>query len=217
MHIIRIRPFILILFTDFLLLLSTSCNVKNGNHWNEYSNHIENIEGVTIDFYIPKNYTKELRGLRKCSPFFNDRNVINDNTSVIYFSRDEERSFFALSITDITEYREYQTAHNLDPSDSAVVKSLVNDNLEFSVRMPLIYQNVDKNGNRYYLIMYFTRYPHSEYMYFPKIENNTLPMDSVETNCYYFSFLNNKELIIEYYSLQSIEKFSFMIFNTTNI
>ena len=215
MVIKKIKTYTLILFSDFLILVFvSSCNCKKQHDWSDHSNHIESIEGITIDFYTPKNYTKGIRNQRECSPFFNDMSIMSNNNSIIYFSPEEEMSFISLSVNDISEQIQYAKTHNLDSSDSAAVKSLVSGDLKCGVRIPLIYQDVDNNGNRYFLIMYFSRYSRSnmDYRYNPIIDDNTLPMDSIESECYYYSIIDNKEIVIENYSLQSIEKFSFMEF-----
>lgn len=211
MNITRIKRYTLILCYNVLFFsLATSCSNGGEKTISGYSTHIENTNCVKVEFCTPDNYTKELRKQRACTPFFCDKTIVL-NGSVIYFSPDECRSFVSLSVTDKTN----QLINNKDYyeyNDSTVVRSLFCSDLDWDVRLPLIYKNVDDDGNVYYCIMKFTRYSHSEpdCGNAPVVEDNGMPMDSVESDCYYYSVINNKEIVIEYYMLQSIEDFSFM-------
>ena len=206
----RTRQNILTLCIDVLLMvLVSSCNKNIDVNDCGLSRHTEKKEGLIIEFSIPDNYSKDLRDERESSAFFNDKNIISWDAS-IYFSPDESRSYVSLYVYDLSKEITLSNHHTLD--NAGIINTLFLDNMDWDIRLPLVYYDVDNNGNAFYYIMQFTRYSNSDTTWgnIPMIEDNTLPMDSVETDCYYYSIIDNKEVLLEFYMLQSFDDFSFM-------
>ena len=212
MSVKRLKQNILILFISAcLLLLLPSCNSNCSKKECGFPHHIEEKEGVIIEFDTPDNYTKDIRSERENTAFFNDKNIILWDAT-IYFSSEESRSYVSLYVFNRSKEDIHSKNRTLDTLELLPDKSFFLNKMDWDARLPLIYRGIDNKGNPYCYIMQFTRYSHSDTTGYniPIIESNSLPMDSVETNCYFYTIIDNKEVQLQDYILQSIEDFSFM-------
>ena len=206
----KIKRYISIFVIEINCLLSfSSCN-NTATSDNGTVYQCEEVCGLKVFFPTPEDYTKELKEIRVLSPFFNNINIVL-NDEIIYFSEKESRSYVSVFARDISEGRnKYKSLDDTSFFDFAV-KSYFLENVDFSPKLPLLKKGYDNHGHPYCLAMCFSRYSYSDtnFTNMPVIEDNTLPMDSVEVDCSYYSIIDNTGLFVVYYSLKSINTFSF--------
>lgn len=196
----------------YILLLLSSCSSNDKNEV-ALSYHLEEKDGIAIEFYTPENYTKEIRNEREATAFFNDKNIILWDDVIIYFSSEESRSYMSLYVDETSKGTlQHSDKSGLYETELSYIKSMFYDKKDWDVRLPLIFRGVDNKGNPYYYIMQFTRYNRSDTTWRnnPMIDDNTLPMDSVEIDCFYYSIVDKKVVLLEIYMLESFYNFSFM-------
>lgn len=210
MYTIKASHYIHVLFSSLVLLFLSckdSCKTENSL----FNHHEEKAKGLLFEFCIPRDYTKEIRKERISSPYFQDM-AISQNGAIIYFSKEEHRSFFSISITDIPVEEQCDNKDQLVYFiDSLMIPLLVYGDIISDTRLPLLIRNEADNGIPYYFVMNCTRYSDtdSSWCHVPTYDSQDTFKDSVESECYYLTVIDNKSICIEFYSLYSVKSFSF--------
>lgn len=208
-HVLLCNTFLTI---NALLLLS--CNHHdNSSSYPNLELHEETIHDFKIKFLLPSEYTKELRVER--SDILGDKTMMMDDSSLIFFSTKERRSFFAIQSYNFendfdshwyTDYLKGGEAY----VDSIMTFEQLSDDKGFNYRMPLVKQKKDKHGHPLTAIQYITRYSDSypEAILFLKYEAEN-EQDSVEAIFNFRTIIGTNIIECYYYSLDSYENFSY--------
>lgn len=199
-----------VLAISFALL---SCN-NNGNcsSFPDLELHNETVNDFKVKFLIPRNYTKNLRDERSQLAFYIDRTMMDDG-SLIFFSNDEPRSYFAIMSCNFKDdpyrYSDYMKGGELYLDSILTIQQLSNDK-DLTARMPLIQKKKDKNGHPITVAQYITRYMDSDTIWgFPNISVGAVEKDSVEAIFDFTTIIGTNIIECYYYSLDSYDNFSY--------
>ncbi|MBO7488664.1 MAG: hypothetical protein J6T88_00130 [Bacteroidales bacterium] len=173
----------------------------------------ETINGFKVKFLIPSDYTKDPREERSQLAFYSDRTMMMDESSLIYFSQEEPRSFFTIVSCNIEDdpyrYSDYMKGGEIYLDSIMSVAQLSSDK-GWTYRMPLLQKRRDKYGHPITTIQYITRYMESDTIWgIPIINEGGIEKDSVEAIVDFITIIGTDIIECYYYSLDSYENFSY--------
>lgn len=206
-----------ILFINAILpvtFILSSCN--HSNNWMSYPGlelKEETINGFKVKFLIPSDYTKDPREERSQLAFYSDRTMMMDESSLIYFSQEEPRSFFTIVSCNIEDdpyrYSDYMKGGEIYLDSIMSVAQLSSDK-GWTYRMPLLQKRRDKYGHPITTIQYITRYMESDTIWgIPIINEGGIEKDSVEAIVDFITITGTDIIECYYYSLDSYDNFSY--------
>ena len=145
--------------------------------------------------------------------FYNDMTIMADSSSIIYFSTDEYRSYFAILSCDFEN--DYYADSLIKKGGVLLLDSVLNEiqlleDKELGSRMPLLTRRIDKSGYPTSIIQYISRYSKSSsFRDYPLIHDREIEMDSVEVIGDVSKIIKTRMIQCYYYSLDSYENFSY--------
>ena len=199
-----------ILAISFMLL---SCNHNvNGPSYTDLKLYEETVNGFKVRFLIQDDYTKELKAERSRLAFYADMTMMYDS-SLIYFSKKESRSYFTIGACNIEDdpyrYSHYLKGGEIYLDSIMTIQELSNDKWRVP-RMPLMKKKKDKNGHPITVTQYITRYMESDTIWgFPILNEGEFEKDSVEAIGYFTTVIGTNVIGCYYYSLDSYDNFSY--------
>ncbi len=170
--------------------------------------HISLEDKTWVTIAIPDGYTSIAPSQASTYSDFYCTDIAQPEIRKMYVSNSDPRSHLVVKVYDnkvlpsgITQYDKLNT----------LVKGVVREVCRDLPGMPLTEVYIDNNGNPYAYIMMFSRYnSSSDWRSLPLTNVDAKNADSVECNLIYHTIRGRRIYGVEYYSLESFEKFSFM-------
>lgn len=196
--------------------IASSCNYidKYSPHF-DLEQHEEKVNGHTIEFLLPPEYTKNLREVRTESGMFGDKTFMMDDSCIIYFSDKELRSFFSIQTFNFNndfDSHWYSVLMKESPEylDSILTKEQLKNDKCFNYRMPLVQKKKDKHGHPTTTTQYITRYAdsHPDALFLLNYETENV-QDSVEAIFDFYTIIGTNIIECYFYSLDSYDNFSY--------
>ena len=173
----------------------------------------ETINGFKVKFLIPSDYTKDLREERSQMAFYSDKTMMMDESSLIYFSQKEPRSYFTIVSCNIEDdpyrYSDYMKGGEIYMDSIMTITQLLTDK-GWTYRMPLLQKKKDIYGHPITTIQYITRYKESDTIWgIPIINECEFEKDSIEAICDFTIVIGTNCIECYFYSLDSYDNFSY--------